>query len=67
MKTMGRLDHVVRLGAVAAAIGADGLGLIGGTFDLVIGVVAVVLLLTRLTATCPDFMPVGLATWPRHR
>ena len=67
MKNMGTIDRVIRLAAVAAVIGAYGLGLISGTLALVLGAVAVVLLLTSLTATCPAYMPFGLSTRPRHR
>lgn len=67
MKNMGTLDRVIRLAAVAAIIGAYGLGLISGILALVLGAVAVVLLLTSLTATCPAYMPFGLSTRPRHR
>jgi hypothetical protein len=67
VKNMGTIDRVIRLAAVAAVIGAYGLGLIGGTLALVLGAVAVVLLLTSLTATCPAYMPFGLSTRPRHR
>jgi hypothetical protein len=67
VKNMGTLDRVIRLAAVAAVIGAYGLGLISGTLALVLGAVAVVLLLTSLTATCPAYMPFGLSTRPRHR
>jgi hypothetical protein len=67
VKNMGTLDRVIRLAAVAAVIGAYGLGLIGGTLALVLGGVAVVLLLTSLTATCPAYMPFGLSTRRRRR
>lgn len=67
MKNMGTLDRVIRLAAVAAVIGAYGLGLIGGTLALFLGGVAVVLLLTSLTATCPAYMPFGLSTRRRRR
>ncbi|WP_309629468.1 DUF2892 domain-containing protein [Brevundimonas sp.] len=67
MKNMGTIDRVIRLTAVAAVIGAYGLGLIGGTLALVLGGMAVVLLLTSLTATCPAYMPFGISTRPRHR
>ncbi|MBB5744832.1 hypothetical protein GGR13_000404 [Brevundimonas variabilis] len=67
MKNMGTLDRVIRLAAVAAVIGAYGLGLIGGTLALVLGAVAAVLLLTSLTATCPAYMPFGLSTRRRRR
>jgi len=67
MKNMGTLDRVVRLIAVAAVIGAYGLGLIGGTLALILGAVAVVFLLTSLIGTCPAYLPFGLSTRPRRR
>lgn len=67
MKNMGTLDRIIRLAAVAAVIGVYGLGPIGGTLALILGAIAVVLLLTSLTAACPAYMPFGLSTRPRHR
>lgn len=67
MNNMGRLDRVIRLIAVAAVIGAYGLGRIGGTLALILGVVAVGLLLTSLFGTCPAYLPFGLSTRPRRR
>jgi len=64
---MGTLDRIIRLVAVAAVMGAYGLGLIGGTLALVLGAIALVLLLTSLTGTCPAYMPFGLSTRPRRR
>ena len=64
---MGTLDRIIRLVAVAAVIGAYGLGLIGGTLALVPGAVAVALLLTSLTATCRAYFPFGLSTRARRR
>lgn len=66
MKNMGTLDRAIRLIAVAAVIGAYGLGLISGTLALILGVVAVVLLLTSLVGTCPAYMPFDLSTRPRR-
>ncbi len=67
MKNMGTLDRVIRLVAVAAVIAAWGLGLITGTLALVLGGVALVFLLTSLTATCPAYMPFGLSTRRKAR
>lgn len=67
VKNMGTLDRGIRLVAVAAVMGAYGLGLISGAVALVLGAVAVILLLTSLTATCPAYMPFGLSTRPRRR
>lgn len=62
MKNIGSLDRVIRLVAVAVIIGAFGLGLISGTVALVLGGVALVMLITSLTSTCPAYMPFGLST-----
>lgn len=67
MKNMGKLDRAIRLVAVAAVVAAYGLGLIGGTLALILGLVAVVLLLTSLIGTCPAYLPFGLSTRPRRR
>lgn len=67
MKNMGTIDRVIRLVAIATVIGAWGLGLVGGTLALVLGGIALVLLLTSLTAICPAYMPFGLSTRPPHR
>ncbi len=65
MKNMGTLDRFIRAAVVIAIAAAYALGLIGGTLALVLGVVALVLLLTSLTSTCPAYMPFGLSTRPK--
>ena len=62
MKNMGTIDRVIRGAVVVAIAAAYGLGLIGGTLALVLGVVALILLLTTLTSTCPAYIPFGLST-----
>ncbi len=67
MKNIGSLDRTIRLAAAIAIGAACALGLIGGTLALVLGVVALVLLLTSLTSTCPAYIPLGLSTRPKGR
>jgi len=62
MKNLGMLDRIVRVVAVIAIAAAYGMGLINGALALALGAVAVVLLITSLTATCPAYMPFGLST-----
>jgi uncharacterized membrane protein YjjP (DUF1212 family) len=62
MKNIGTVDRIIRLVAAAAVVGAWGAGLIGGTLALLLGGVALVLLITSLTSTCPAYMPFGLST-----
>lgn len=67
MKNMGTLDRIIRCVAVAAIAAAYAWGMIGGTLALIFGVVAVVLLITSLTSTCPAYMPFGWSTRPGAR
>jgi len=67
MKNMGTIDRTLRAAAAVAVAGAYGLGLISGTVAIALGVVALVLLLTSLTATCPAYLPFGLSTRRKTR
>ena len=67
MKNMGSLDQIIRLVAVLAIAAAYAMGTIDGTLAIVLGVVALVLLLTILTATCPAYRLFGLSTRPKVR
>jgi len=59
---MGTLDRSVRV-IIALAIGALYLtGRISGTLALVLGVVAVLFLVTSAAARCPGYLPFGLST-----
>ena len=61
-KNMGQADRVIR---AIAAIGIGVLyyaGAITGTLAAVLGVFAVVLLLTSATGVCPGYMPFGIST-----
>ncbi len=61
-KNMGNLDRTVRLIVVLAIAIAYFMGQISGTLALVLGVVALVFLLTSLIGTCPAYLPFGLST-----
>ncbi len=59
---MGTTDRIIRI-AVAILIGALYFaGKISGTLAIVLGIVAVVFLLTSLVGTCPLYMPFGIST-----
>lgn len=62
MKNMGTLDRIIRTVAVVAIAAAYALGVIGGTLTLILGVGALVLLLTSLTSTCSAYMPFDFST-----
>jgi hypothetical protein len=59
---MGTVDRAVRT-LIAVAIGfLYYTGRIGGTLAIVLGVVAVVFLLTSLVSRCPAYYPFGIST-----
>ena len=59
---MGSLDSVIRI-IVAAGIGLLYFsGIINGTWAIVLGVLAVVFVLTSLVRVCPLYLPFGIST-----
>jgi hypothetical protein len=61
-KNMGTVDRVIRtLIAVAIAV-LYFTGVLGGTLALILGVVAVIFLLTSLVSFCPGYLPFGIST-----
>lgn len=67
MKNIGSIDRMIRIATLVAVAGAYGLGLIGGTLAIVLGAVALVLLITSLTSTCPAYLPFGISTRAKMR
>lgn len=61
-KNMGNLDRAFRLMVVVAIGIAYFMGQLSGTLAIVLGVVALVFLLTSLVGTCPAYLPFGLST-----
>ena len=61
-KNMGSMDRALRLLVVVAIAIAYFMGQISGTLALILGVVALVFLLTSLIGTCPAYLPFGLST-----
>jgi len=61
-KNMGTLDRIVRT-LLAVVVGVIYyLEIISGTVAIVLGVLAVVFLITSLIGTCPLYLPFGLST-----
>ena len=61
-KNMGTVDKAIRV-IVAIVIGVLYFtGQITGTAAIILGVLAVVFLLTSLVGTCPLYLPIGLST-----
>jgi hypothetical protein len=65
-KNMGAADRTIRLALVIAVAVLFGTGVLSGTLAIVLGVVAVVFLLTSLVGFCPAYLPLGLSTRRRE-
>ncbi|WP_142713860.1 YgaP family membrane protein [Fodinibius sediminis] len=64
-KNMGTADRLIRT-ILAIVVGLlYFLDVISGTTALILGILAVVFLLTSLVSTCPLYMPFGLSTRKR--
>jgi hypothetical protein len=63
MKTnMGTTDRLIRTVIVVAIAALYFMGRIGGTLAIVLGVVAVVFLVTSIVGFCPAYLPFGFST-----
>ncbi|MDZ7715183.1 MAG: DUF2892 domain-containing protein [Balneolaceae bacterium] len=61
-KNMGTFDRIFRT-LIAVLIGVlYFMEVISGTVAIVLGILAIVFLLTSLISTCPLYMPFGLST-----
>jgi hypothetical protein len=61
-KNMGSTDKVIRI-LIALIIGLlYYLGIISGTTALVLGIFAVIFVLTSLISFCPLYLPLGIST-----
>ena len=61
-KNMGTLDRIIRASVVALIAILYFTNVISGTWAIILGVVAVVFLLTSLIGVCPLYMPFGIST-----
>ena len=61
-QNMGTADRVIRtlLAVVVAVLYFT--HVIGGTLALILGIIAVVFLLTSLVSRCPTYVPFGIST-----
>ena len=61
-KNMGTIDRVLRaiVGVIIAILYFT--GQISGTAAIILGIIAVVFLLTSLVSVCPAYLPFGLST-----
>lgn len=61
-KNMGTIDRVIRVVIALVVAALYFTGQISGTAAIILGILAVVFLLTSLVSTCPLYMPFGLST-----
>ena len=66
-QNMGSLDRILRTLAAIVVGALYATGTIGGTTALVLGLIAVVFLLTSFVGTCPLYLPIGLSTRRKQR
>ena len=61
-KNMGLLDRIIRVSLVVLIAVLYFTNILSGTWAIILGVVAVVFLLTSLIGVCPLYMPFGIST-----
>jgi len=61
-KNMGTADRVIRTVIAVVIAVLYFTGVIGGTLALILGIIAVIFLLTSLVAWCPGYLPFGIST-----
>lgn len=61
-KNMGTVDRAMRILAALAVGVLYWRGVLSGTVAIVLGIVAVVFVLTSLIGFCPAYLPLGLRT-----
>jgi hypothetical protein len=66
-KNMGTEDRIIRATLAVVIVILYFTGSISGTVAAVLGVFAVVLLLTSSTGVCPGYMPFGISTMEKKK
>ena len=61
-KNMGTLDRIIRVSLVVLIAILYFTDVISGTWAIILGVVAVVFLVTSLIGFCPLYLPFGIST-----
>jgi hypothetical protein len=61
-KNMGTVDRIIRILLAVVIIALYATGQITGTAAIVLGIIAVVFLLTGLIGFCPAYLPLGIKT-----
>ena len=61
-KNMGTLDRTIRIIAAVVIAALYYTGQISGTLAIVLGIIALVFVLTSLVGMCPAYLPFGLSS-----
>jgi O-antigen/teichoic acid export membrane protein len=61
-KNLGTLDRVIRISLVVLIAILYFTNVISGTWAIILGILAVVFLLTSLIGFCPLYLPFGIST-----
>lgn len=61
-KNMGTLDRIIRVSLVVLIAILYFTNVISGTWAIILGILAVVFLLTSLIGFCPLYLPFGIST-----
>jgi hypothetical protein len=61
-KNMGRLDRIIRVALAVLVAVLYFAGILSGTWAIILGLLAVVLLVTSLVGTCPLYAILGIST-----
>ncbi len=62
IKNMGAIDRVVRVSAAVLIAILYFAGVISGTVAIILGIIALVFILTSAVGTCPAYIPFGIST-----
>ena len=61
-KNIGKLDRIIRISLVVLIAVLYFTNVISGTLAIILGILALVFLLTSLVGVCPLYMPFGIST-----
>lgn len=61
-KNMSTLDRIIRIALVVLVAVLYFTNVISGTWAIILGIVALVLVLTSIVGVCPLYMPFGIST-----
>jgi hypothetical protein len=65
-KNMGSLDRTLRVALALLVLALFLFGTISGTVALVLGIIAVIFVVTSFLGACPAYLPFGLSTRKHH-